>query len=320
MTGRVASLLDVGTGFHPELTGRENTYLNGAILGMTRVEITRKFDEIVAFAGVEQFIDTPVKRYSTGMHARLAFAVAAHLDSDILMVDELLAVGDVEFQKRCLGKIESVAHGGRTVLLVSHQLAALCTHALWLDRGRMLFAGCPDEAIALYLASGSTARAERRWEPGPDAPFGADVRLLAARVLDPAGRASSVIDIRNPLVVEIEYELPRKLDYCMIGFTVMTSTGIEVFTSYDSQDGSVGGNPRLAGRYRSRCQIPGGLLNQGDYSISISTDLAFTERVLVEPDILRVSVEQTGGGGAGVSELRWPGVICPKLPWEVVSL
>ena len=160
--GRVASLLEVGTGFHPELTGRENIYLNGAILGMKKAEINAKFDEIVDFSGIETFIDTPVKRYSTGMFVRLAFGVAAHLQPEILIVDEVLSVGDAEFQKKCLGKMDDIAHEGRTILFVSHNMAAisqLCGRALWLKRGQLKFSGSPSDVVTSYLTSGSTALA-----------------------------------------------------------------------------------------------------------------------------------------------------------------
>jgi lipopolysaccharide transport system ATP-binding protein len=319
--GRVGSLLELGVGFHSDLTGRDNVFLAGSVLGMKRSYVRGLFEEIVAFAELEDFIDTPIRFYSTGMVARLGFAVAAHLDTEIVLVDELLAVGDVEFQKRCLGKVEELVQGGRTVVLVSHQLAAvstLCTHALWLDGGRLQSAGRADAAVGAYLASGSVARAEHRWQPNGDVSLSADVRLRAARVLDSHGRTSSVFDVRHLLVVEIEYELPRTLTNCKIGFTLATSTGIDVFTSYDSVDGSVAGRPRAAGNYTSRCEIPGGLLNHGQYTLSVLVDLPFTDDVQVEAEVLAISIAQTGGP-SGASEVRWPGIICPGLPWEILS-
>src|SRR5256885_6409026 len=173
LRGRVASLLEVGTGFHPELTGRENIYLNGAILGMSRAEIRKKFDEIVAFAETEKFLDTPVKRYSSGMYVRLAFAVAAHLEPEILVIDEVLAVGDAEFQKKCLGKMESVARTGRTVIFVSHNMVAvqnLCSRALWLSSGKLLGIGTTADVIRSYLQSDVRNASERVWDDQSRAP------------------------------------------------------------------------------------------------------------------------------------------------------
>src|SRR5919201_992278 len=190
MKGRVASLLEVGTGFHPDLTGRENVFLNGAVLGMARADITRTFDEIVAFAEVEKFIDTPVKHYSSGMYLRLAFAVAAHLEPDILLVDEVLAVGDAAFQKKCLGKMGSVAHAGRTVLFVSHNMPAirsLCHRAILLQAGRQVMSGPASSVVASYLASGAEAPSERVWPDVPTAPGNVKARVHAVRVRDASG-------------------------------------------------------------------------------------------------------------------------------------
>jgi lipopolysaccharide transport system ATP-binding protein len=206
--GRVGSLLEVGTGFHPELTGRENIWLNGAILGMKRAEISRKFDEIVAFAGIEPFLDTPVKRYSSGMYVRLAFAVAAHLEPEILIVDEVLAVGDAAFQRKCLGKMEDVARHGRTVLLVSHNMAAvrgLCGRALWLDEGQLRSEGDPATVVAAYLAA-----ATEGFSPGP---AGDDEALVVERVVLLNNHGERTLDFTpgDDLVVEIHYEARRPI-------------------------------------------------------------------------------------------------------------
>ncbi len=200
--GRIASLLEVGTGFHPELTGRENAFLNGAILGMSRAEVRRKFDEIVAFSGVEQFIDTPVKRYSSGMYVRLAFAVAAHLEPEILVVDEVLAVGDTEFQKKCLGKMDEVAHGGRTVLFVSHNMSAvvgLCKTAIWLDKGRVALEGAAAQTVASYLEKHTQPRKCRRWDDMSTAPGNETVRMLAAEVRAAPGHDPNYWTVETPL-------------------------------------------------------------------------------------------------------------------------
>ena len=205
--GRVGSILEVGTGFHPELTGRENTYLNGAILGMKRREITAKFDEIVEFSGIGKFIDTPVKRYSSGMYVRLAFAVAAHLDPEVLIIDEVLAVGDYEFQQRCMGRIEDISTSGRTVIFVSHDMQAitrLCTRAYWLDGGRVMAEGASGDVVAAYLQGASGSRAETSFDvdqaPGTDA-----VRLLSARVVDATGDTVQTVDVREPFGIELQF-------------------------------------------------------------------------------------------------------------------
>ena len=208
--GRVASLLEVGTGFHPELTGRENIFLNGAILGMMRVEIKKKFDEIVAFSEVERFLDTPVKRYSSGMYVRLAFAVAAHLEPEILIIDEVLAVGDVEFQKKCLGKMESVASKeGRTILFVSHQIAAvtrLCKKVLWLDGGKINSIGRADLVCSQYLANGSAVASRRAWPSGERAPGNDWVRLESVEALA-GGKPADNMDIHSPVDINLTYRV-----------------------------------------------------------------------------------------------------------------
>ena len=208
--GRIASLLEVGTGFHPELTGRENIYLNGAILGMSRQEIRRKFDEIVDFAEIEKFIDTPVKRYSSGMYVRLAFAVAAHLEPEILLVDEVLAVGDAEFQKKCLGKMGDVANEGRTVLFVSHNMVAvqsLCQRALWLDAGQLKEQGrCErDRDHVPSIGSGEDDINERFWTDIASAPGNETVRLHRISVRPEEGRPGDLISMRTPLRIEVDY-------------------------------------------------------------------------------------------------------------------
>src|SRR5207248_1545313 len=208
--GRVASLLEVGTGFHPELTGRENVFLNGAILGMTKTEIRWKLDEIIDFSGVHKFIDTPVKRYSSGMYVRLAFAVAAHLEPDILVVDEVLAVGDAEFQKKSLGKMQEIGESGRTVIFVSHNMATvarLCTRALMLDGGRIVAEGVTETVIAEYLRSGSETAGRRVWPDAATAPGDAVARLRHVAVVDGEGRDADAVDLREPVAIEMSFEV-----------------------------------------------------------------------------------------------------------------
>ncbi len=231
--GRVGSLLEVGTGFHQELTGRENIYLNGAILGMRRAEIARKFDEIVAFAEVERFIDTPVKRYSSGMYLRLAFAVAAFLESEILLVDEVLAVGDASFQKRCLGKMREVSASGRTVLFVSHNMAAiesLCNRCLFIEDGRAEGLGPPHGVIASYLSAGSSsAAAEARLDPHPGRRTRSEVLMRSATVSGDRGLPGAVVRMGGELSIRVEYRCDERALSPVLGITVKNSYGAPVF-------------------------------------------------------------------------------------------
>src|SRR5215510_11915951 len=232
--GRVGSLLEVGTGFHPELSGRENIYLNGAILGMKRAEIDRKFNEIVAFAEIENFIDTPVKRYSSGMYMRLALSVAAHLETEILIVDEVLAVGDVGFQKKCMGKLEEVGSQGRTVLFVSHNVPMvmrLCSRAILLEKGELLEDGPSNYVTRRYLKSGTANPAERIWPDTQDTPGDSVARLRAVRALDEQGRLAHSIDIRKPLLLEIEYwNLQSEIRPTAV-FHVLNEDGVRLFAT-----------------------------------------------------------------------------------------
>ncbi len=317
--GRLGSLLEVGTGFHSELTGRENVYLSGAILGMKKREVVRKFDEIVTFAEVEEFIDTPLKHFSTGMQMRLAFAVAAHLEPEILLVDEVLAVGDVAFQKKCLGKMGDVAHGGRTILFVSHQMGAithLCRRAIWLERGHIRLAGDVEKVVAAYLSTGEDAEGEKRWEPITAAPGNAKMRLRALRVVDAAERVTSQVDIRQRFAIEIEYAILQPLQSLRTAFRLISADGTIVFSSADTHDSSWDGVPRSQGLYTSRCEIPGHFLNEGRYTLAVTADTPFVETFFYEDNALGFFVEQTGGISGRYPE-RWPGVICPKLDWGI---
>jgi lipopolysaccharide transport system ATP-binding protein len=261
--GRVASLLEVGTGFHPELSGRENVYLNGTLLGMRKREIDRKFDEIVAFSEVERFLDTPVKRYSSGMYVRLAFAVAAHLEPEILVVDEVLSVGDAAFQKKCLGKMDDIAHEGRTVLFVSHNMAAvqrLCTRAILLERGRLAFEGEPRAVAARYLAGEDRPRfvaARRSGRP----------QILAADVQDAAGNPLARLVHTEPWTVDVRYALPEEAPGSRVGIGILSSDGIPLFTTEAGEEGAVlSGEP---GEYHARVSVPGGVLLAGDFHLAI---------------------------------------------------
>jgi homopolymeric O-antigen transport system ATP-binding protein len=266
--GRVGSLLEVGTGFHGELTGRENIYLNGAILGMTRREITRKLPAIVDFSGVEKFIDTPVKRYSSGMYVRLAFSVAAHLEPEILLVDEVLAVGDAEFQRRCLGRMEELSSHGRTVLFVSHQmqvLARLCDRAILLREGRLVRDGPSEQVVAHYLQSEGGAGSRRSWPDLATAPGGKRVRLREIRVVDEHGGLADSFDIRQAVGIEISFTVLRDDVPVFPRVKLIDREGNNAFTSVDP-DPQWSERPSI-GDYTTTAWIPGNLLNEGLYTV-----------------------------------------------------
>jgi lipopolysaccharide transport system ATP-binding protein len=271
-TGRVASLLEVGTGFHPELTGRENIYLNGAILGMSRKEIDRKFDEIVAFSEIEKFIDTPVKRYSSGMYVRLAFAVAAHLDPEILIVDEVLAVGDAEFQKKCLGKMSDVAKEGRTVLFVSHNMSAiqnLCTNCIWINKGTIHQMGESTEVINSYLekAFEQGFQGEVKLADWPNRYGKGGVRIVSARLLDANNNITTRVFRTQPMSFEFDFESDSP--HALLLSSVIAAESGEWILHLSQYDTS-GLKPRvLSGKYRGRFSIPSLPLNEGNYNFFI---------------------------------------------------
>jgi len=321
ITGRVGSLLEVGTGFNPELTGRENIYLNGAILGMKRQEISRKFDEIVDFSGVEKFIETPVKRYSSGMYLRLAFSVAAHLEPEILVVDEVLAVGDAEFQRKCLGKMSDVANEGRTVLFVSHNMSAvirLTEEAIVLERGQMVYRAPTSEAVEYYMASGHAQSSERRWHPDEIPDSAAPFRPVSLRVVDPRGQVSDVVRSTEPLTVEMEYELDQPIQGLRVGIYLLTIRGDLVFTSFDT-DSAVEYekySTRPAGRYVSRCQIPADFFNEGQYVLGINASTFRVKRFFQDEHALTFAIDPMGAPGKQWPESRM-GLVRPRLNWQI---
>ncbi|MBI3951593.1 MAG: ABC transporter ATP-binding protein, partial [Acidobacteria bacterium] len=318
--GRVGSLLEVGTGFHPELTGRENIYLNGAILGMKRTEIERKFDEIVAFAEVEKFIDTPVKHYSSGMYLRLAFAVAAHLEPEILLVDEVLAVGDAAFQKKCLGKMEDIGAQGRTVLFVSHNMPAvsrLCRRAILLDEGSVLRDGASHQVISAYLASGLGTTAVREWPDLANAPGNDVVRLRAARVRMQHGRITDAVDIRKLVGVEVEYEVMKPGHVLVPNLHFHNEEGVYVFVAID-QDPMWHRKPRPVGRFVSTAWIPGNMLAEGTLivGVAISSYIPFHVH-FYERDVVAFQVVDSleGDSARGDYAGLMPGIVRPLLRW-----
>ena len=325
INGRVSSLLEVGSGFHGELTGRENVYLNGTILGMKRVEITKKFDDIVAFAEVEQFIDTPVKHYSSGMYLRLAFAVAAYLEPEILIVDEVLAVGDAAFQKKCLGKMAGVAQEGRTIIFVSHNLPAitrLCSRAIYMRDGSLRYDGSAHEAVKAYMHPGLGYMSSREWSDIDKAPGGEIGRLLAVRVRTEDGQCTDKIDIRKPVGVEMEYEVlkPGYKFFSSVG--LYNEEGIHLFESADL-DPVWRERIRSPGRYRSTGWIPGNYLAEG--TIFVDVDLGTTDPVItqcLERQAVAFHAIDSCESDAARGDCAGPiaGVVQPMLKWNTVHL
>jgi lipopolysaccharide transport system ATP-binding protein len=306
--GRVGSLLEVGTGFHPELTGRENVFLNGSILGMTRVEIARKYGEIVAFAQIPEFMDTPVKHYSTGMRVRLAFSVAAHLDPEILFIDEVLSVGDAEFQAKCLGKMEEVARSGRTILFVSHNMGAitrLCTRCIWIDHGQIRMDADPQEVVETYLTRDDLSAG--RWEHPSDQSCGRDVRINAIEVLDSDDKPDPAIPFEEPVRIGIEHEVSQPVHGLLLKMQVNDMSGTTILTTsnVDMDPTATSWEP---GTYVYRFEVPGGLLHPGRYVLSATAKLKHMkldehENVLVF-DVLP-SESSKGRKGIITPQLRW---------------
>ncbi len=317
VNGRVASLLEVGTGFHQELTGRENVYLNGTILGMRKREIDLKFDEIVAFAELETFIDTPVKRYSSGMHVRLAFAVAAHLEPEILLVDEVLAVGDAAFQKKCLGKMTEVADQGRTILFVSHNMSAvnrLCPRSVLLNDGKVEMDAPSIEVTAAYLGGSSDGYQEKIWSDS-DAPGRDGLKLLAVKLKKVRGDRSSVFEVKDRLVLEIHYKLERP-NMSFRCLSVFYTQGIVAFASVEKEE-RVRDRP---GEYISSVEIPEHLLTEGEYTagVSIFNTKGIKSHYVKEHDAVQFQVVDKieGDTARGDYTQNLTGVVRPMLKWS----
>ncbi len=321
--GRLGSLLEVGTGFHPELTGRENIFLNGAILGMTRVEIARKFDDIVEFAGVAEFIDTPVKRYSSGMYVRLAFSVAAHLEPEVLLVDEVLAVGDAEFQKRCLGKMQEIGKSGRTVLFVSHSMPTvtrLCDRVIMLEKGAIVADGPAIDVVSRYLTSDEGTQSARRWDDLESAPGNDLVRLTSVGIVNRSGEAVESIDVRQPVGVEISFTVLKEGEPFRPQIMVVNEQGVHAFNAMDT-------DPRwrqstAPGEHVSTAWIPANLLNEGLMMITVFLSTLASGRTVqhvLERDVVAFQVVDPveGDSAKGDHSGQWYGGVRPKLDWDV---
>jgi lipopolysaccharide transport system ATP-binding protein len=309
MRGRVASLLEVGTGFHPELTGRENILLNGALLGMTRQEINRKFNEIVAFSEIEKFLDTPVKRYSSGMYVRLAFAVAAHLEPEILIIDEVLAVGDASFQKKCLGKMGDVAKGGRTVLFVSHNMTAiksLCKRVLWLNSGQIEDDGSTTEVVSNYLQNGSDSILEQIWDDVDNAPGNEKVRLHAVRIqYEKIGEQNLTV----AMPVDMVFEFWNLEDTAYLHFSVFIYNNDVCILN-------TGSNAKIykKGLVKGICHIPGNFLNDSLYRVRL---LIVKDLSTVIFDVDNIAIFEVHDiEREGVWYGKWVGAVRPSLAWE----
>jgi len=323
--GRVASLLEVGTGFHPELTGRENIFLNGAILGMGRVEIKKKFDEIVDFAEIEKFLDTPVKRYSSGMYVRLAFAVAAHLEPEILIVDEVLAVGDAQFQKKCLGKMEDVsAKEGRTVLFVSHNMAtisSLCQRCFLLDAGKLIKMGQTSDVILEYFSQGTASPASFDYTFYGKLIGDDFVKLLAGSVVGPDGNFCTEVDITQPIKIIMKYQIFKVENCeCTPNFHFQAADGSYVFVSTPIKM-----EQHSPGVYEAICHIPGNLLNEGTFFVGLAmttypgTKIRFFDQQALSFHV-RDPIENVPTRGGTDYAGPMPGIIRPLLEWQIRSL
>lgn len=319
LRGRVGSLLEVGTGFHPELTGRENIFLNGAILGMRKREIESKFDEIVSFAEVDKFIDTPVKRYSSGMYVRLAFAVAAHLEPEILLVDEVLAVGDASFQKKCLGKMKDISGEGRTVIFVSHNMAAvsqLCKRGILLKDGQIAASDHAGALVKRYLAGEASQRAERWWTYPGDAPGDDRIRLLASRIVQ-NGCVAPVVDINEQFHVEMSFSVQRDVTNLVAAINLYNAEGLCLLCSADWRP-----NQFSPGLYRTQVNFPPHLLAEGRTDILLQ--LVFYDpdvRSVVVPGALTFDAVDSDHPQAvrGSYREQWPGAVRIALKWDAAE-
>lgn len=318
--GRIASLLEVGTGFHPELTGRENVYLNGAILGMNRAEVTAKFEEIVEFAEIGDFIDTPVKRYSSGMYVRLAFSVAAHLEPEILLVDEVLAVGDVNFQNKCMGRMREVTQAGRTIMFVSHNMTAvsnLCPRSILLSDGRVTAAGPTSDVIRTYLDRPELG-GRAMYQMNPEAVDGKAV-ICRVAIVDTDGRTVDQIELTKDFVIEVEYELREALSGLSVGLQILLEDGVSsVISLSDPELEPDRLAPRGPGYFKARIRIPACLLNTGAYYLRVGISSRFSIYSVAEG--IRFDIEDSVGIIQMLGQQRKPSISAIQLPWQVDKL
>jgi lipopolysaccharide transport system ATP-binding protein len=319
INGRIASLLEVGTGFHPELTGRENVFLNGAILGMTMAETRARFDEIVEFSGCGKYIDTPVKRYSSGMHVRLAFAVAAHLETDILIVDEVLAVGDAEFQTKCLGKMKDLSTSGhRTVLFVSHNMASvrqLCPRSILMDKGTVVNIGETNAIIEQYMTMGGEEDRTVTWQLDKT-PCGDGIRLNGIFVKNAKGQTEGALSSDEDIFIEVDYTLTREMRDLRVGVSLYNAEGTLIFISSDYKAGGSGA-ARAPGRYVSRMHLPGSMLIEGRYVAEISAEIPRVADLINGPNCSFEIDEMVHDGWGPKHAARVAGIIHPNLDWTV---
>lgn len=319
LKGHVASLLEVGTGFHPELTGRENIFLNGAILGMSNREIRRNLDEIIDFAEVEQFIDTPVKRYSSGMHVRLAFAVAAHLNPEILVVDEVLAVGDLAFQRKCLGRMQIASRSGRTVLFVSHNLTAvshLCSRSLLLSGGKLIKDGPTPEVLNHYVSMTETDRLSRRHYPRPAGEFVAKVREVAVVARGVSDQTTSNVELTEGFSIQIDYEIGAPAAGISVGLQIIAVEGAQTIISLSDPELELSRlDVRSPGYYSSRVEIPGRLLNTGLYQVRVGVSTRSQIYDVIED--VSFEVQDSVGITQALGYERKGSLLALQLPWAV---
>ena len=322
--GRVGSLLEVGTGFNSELTGRENVFLNGSILGMKRREIQRKLDDIIEFSGIEKFMDTPVKRYSSGMYVRLAFSVAAHLEPEILLVDEVLAVGDAEFQQRCLGRMEQFSGTGRTVLFVSHNMQTinqLCDRAIWIDGGKIVDDGDPSEVVTHYLRTSHASGSHITWPDDESAPGDDLARLLSVRVIAENGETVETIDIRDSVGIEIRFRVLRADDRPLFAkIRVQDRQGDIAFNAMDTAAQT--GDPATPGLYTATAWIPPNLLSEGTAAIDVAVCTLHAPKLYQRAqryEAVAFTVFDPGDGDTarGLFTGQMRGVVRPLLEWSV---
>jgi lipopolysaccharide transport system ATP-binding protein len=318
LKGRVASLLEVGTGFHPELTGRENIFLNGAILGMSKVEIKRKFDEIVAFSEIEKFLETPVKRYSSGMYVRLAFAVAAHLEPEILICDEVLAVGDAQFQQKCMGKMQAVGKEGRTVLFVSHNMPAiiqLCSKAVFMEAGKISFQGGVDEGVSRYF---SVENGVAVWENKNNIEEQRRSRKLFFKkieLIDADGKPTVSIDVRKPFGVEMHYEVPKSLKPVELAVRILSSDGQPVLTTLLSDYQEQNPGDAKVGTYVAKVEFPEMFFMPGKYTMNVASHANVGEIYDLHEGIFKFTIEDTGTKYSKYGHNRQIGVVMKDFPW-----